>query len=40
MDKKSDFYIAVSRAFSSATKCKVLGVCLDCFKTFKLRNNE
>lgn len=32
--------VAVSRAFSRATKCKVLGVCLDCFKTFKLYNNE
>lgn len=32
--------IAVSRAFSKATRCKVLGVCLDCFKTFKLYNNE
>ena len=32
--------IAVSRAFSRATKCKVLGVCRDCFKTFKLHNYE
>ena len=32
--------IVVSRAFSRATKCKVLGVCFDCFKTFKLHNDE
>lgn len=32
--------VAVSKAFAKATKCKVLGVCFDCFKTFKLYNNE
>lgn len=32
--------IAVSRAFSRATKCKVLGVCFNCFKTFKVYNYE
>lgn len=32
--------IAVSKAFHKATKCKILGVCLDCFKTFKLSNGE
>lgn len=32
--------IAVSKAFSKATKCKILGVCFDCFKTFKLSNGE
>lgn len=32
--------VAVSKAFAKATKCKILGVCLDCFKTFKLYNNE
>lgn len=32
--------IAVSKAFAKATKCKILGVCLDCFKTFKLHNDE
>ena len=32
--------VAVSKCFAKATKCKILGVCLDCFKTFKLRNGE
>ena len=32
--------IAISEAYSKASKCKILGVCLDCFKTFKLSNNE
>lgn len=32
--------VAVSKAFAKATKCKILGVCLDCFKTFKLYNYE
>lgn len=32
--------VAVSKAFAKATKCKILGVCFDCFKTFKLYNNE
>lgn len=32
--------IVVSKAFSKATKCEVLGVCRDCFKSFKLDNNE
>ena len=30
----------VSKLFSIATKCEVLGVCRDCFKLFKLGNNE
>ena len=30
----------VSKSFSKATKYEVLGVCLDCFKSFKLDNNE
>lgn len=30
----------VSKSFSKATKCEILGVCLDCFKTFKLDNHE
>lgn len=30
----------VSKSFSKATKCEILGVCLDCFKTFKLDNDE
>lgn len=32
--------VAVSKAFAKATKCKILGVCFDCFKTFKLYNDE
>lgn len=28
--------ILVSKSFSKATKCEVLGVCRDCFKSFKL----
>lgn len=28
--------VAVSKAYAKASKCKILGVCLDCFKTFKL----
>ncbi len=32
--------VAVSKSFAKATKCKILGVCFDCFKTFKLHNNE
>lgn len=32
--------ILVSKSFSKATKCEILGVCLDCFKTFKLKNGE
>jgi len=32
--------ILVSKCFSRATKCKILGVCLDCFKTFKLCNDK
>ena len=32
--------ILVSKSFSKATKCEILGVCFDCFKTFKLDNHE
>lgn len=32
--------IFVSKSFSKATKCEILGVCADCFKSFKLDNNE
>jgi hypothetical protein len=32
--------VAVSKAFAKATKCKILGVCFDCFKTFKLCNDK
>lgn len=30
----------VSKSFSKATKYEILGVCRDCFKSFKLDNNE
>lgn len=32
--------VAVSEFFSRTTKCEVLGVCADCFKSFKLDNDE
>ena len=32
--------VLVSKSFSKATKCEILGVCADCFKSFKLDNNE
>lgn len=32
--------ILISKSFSKATKCEILGVCADCFKTFKLDNHE
>lgn len=32
--------MVVSKSFSKATKCEVLGVCRDCFKSFKLDNYE
>lgn len=32
--------ILVSKSFSKATKCEILGVCRDCFKSFKLDNYE
>lgn len=32
--------ILTSKSFSKATKCEILGVCADCFKSFKLDNNE
>ena len=32
--------VFVSKSFSKATKCEILGVCADCFKSFKLDNNE
>jgi len=30
----------VSKSFFKATKCEILGVCRDCFKSFKLDNYE
>lgn len=32
--------ILVSKSFSKSAKCEILGVCADCFKSFKLDNNE
>jgi hypothetical protein len=32
--------ILVSKSLSKAAKCEILGVCLHCFKTFKLDNHE
>lgn len=32
--------ILVSKSFSKATKCEILGICRDCFKSFKLDNYE
>lgn len=32
--------ILVSKSFSKVTKCEILGVCADCFKSFKLDNDE
>lgn len=32
--------ILVSKSFSKATKCEILGVCRDCFKSFKFDNHE
>lgn len=32
--------VAVSKSFAKATKCKILGVCFDCFNSFKLHNHE
>lgn len=30
----------VSKSFSKATKCEILGVCRDCFRSFKLDQCE
>ena len=30
----------VSKSFFKAAKCEILGVCADCFKSFKLDNHE
>lgn len=32
--------ITVSKSFHKATKCEILGVCRDCFESFKLDNHE
>lgn len=31
---------AVSKSFAKATKCKILGVCLNCFKSFKFYDGK
>ena len=31
--------VLVSKSFHKATKCEILGVCRDCFKSFKLDND-
>ena len=40
--KASDLEDALltSRLFSKASKCEILGVCRDCFKSFKLDQYE
>lgn len=32
--------VLISKSISKATKYEILGVCRDCFKSFKLDNNE
>lgn len=32
--------ILVSKSYSKVSKCEILGVCRDCFKSFKLDNHE
>lgn len=32
--------VLVSKSFSKATGCEILGICADCFESFKLDNNE
>jgi hypothetical protein len=32
--------VLVSKSYAKASKCEILGVCLDCFKTFKLDDHE
>lgn len=32
--------LAIMKSFSKVTKYEVLGVCADCFHSFKLDNNE
>lgn len=40
--KASDLKEAIhaSRLFSKASKCEILGICRDCFKSFKLDQHE
>lgn len=32
--------ILISKSYSKASKCEILGVCRDCFESFKLDNHE
>lgn len=32
--------VLISKSLSKATKCEILGVCLDCFKVFELDDHE
>lgn len=32
--------LLVSKSLSKVTKCEILGVCADCFESFKLDNDE
>lgn len=32
--------VFVSKSFSKATKCEIIGVCAECIKSFKLDNYE
>ena len=31
--------VLISKSYSKASKCEILGVCRDCFKSFKLYNH-
>lgn len=31
--------VLISKSYSKASKCEILGVCRDCFKSFKLCNH-
>lgn len=32
--------VSISKSFAKASKCKILGVCLDCFKSFKFYDGK
>ena len=32
--------VLVSKSFSKASKCEIIGVCAECIKSFKLDNHE
>ena len=31
--------VLISKSYSKASKCEILGVCRDCFESFKLSNH-